>query len=151
MSDEEIGEQAPVRASVTVHLAPEAAFRLFTEGFGTWWPVETHAIEEGPDTRAVLEPRADGRIFERHSNGTEEDWGRIVAWDPPALVAFTWKPNREDRPPTEVEVLFSPDPDGTRVELVHRGWERLGELGAPARRDYETGWPGVLARFASAA
>lgn len=150
MRDEEMAELDPVRASVTVRLAPDAAFRLFTEGFGEWWPVQTHAIETGPDTRAVLEPRPGGRIFERHRDGTEDDWGRILAWEPPVRIAFTWKPSREERPATEVEVRFSSEPDGTRVDLVHRGWERLEDTGAEARRSYEAGWPAVLARFAAA-
>jgi uncharacterized protein YndB with AHSA1/START domain len=147
----------PVRASVRIELPPKGAFRLFTEGMGTWWPMATHSI--AADTyenkvraeAVVFEGRAGGRIFERMSDGREADWGAVIVWDPPQRVVFTWKPNFDAVPPTEVEVRFAADGAGTIVDLEHRGWERLGEAGEQKRRGYETGWPRVISRYAEAA
>jgi hypothetical protein len=100
----------------------------------------------------VLEGRVGGRLYERWHDGGEVDWGRVLAWEPPARLVLSWSPTLERRPPTEVEVRFlAVEPDHTRVELEHRGWERLGDLAAQARSSYEGGWPGVLDAFAGTA
>jgi DNA-binding transcriptional ArsR family regulator/uncharacterized protein YndB with AHSA1/START domain len=150
----------PVERRVTVKVSPERAFQVFTEGFGTWWPLGTHSIgieevEPGeapvaPET-AVIEPREGGRVFERHADGTELGWGTVTAWEPPRRVVIAWNPSRQDRPTTEIEVTFTPEGEGTRVDLIHRGWERLGPRGADVREGYASGWPGVLAGYARTA
>jgi uncharacterized protein YndB with AHSA1/START domain len=146
-----------IHASVVVGCAPEDAFRVFTEEMGTWWPVQVHsmAVDEF-DGRVkvesvVVEEREGGRIYEVMSDGAEGTWATIVKWDPPHRLILAWKPNLSDNPPTEVEVTFSPDDGGTRVDLEHRGWERLGALAEEARSGYGEGWTGVLTLFAVAA
>ena len=143
----------PVVKRVRVELARDKAFRLFTAGMGTWWPLETHSIAadtyEGRLTaeELVFEEREGGRIYEKLSDGSDHAWGFVQVWDPPARVVFTWKPNLNDTPRTEVEVLFTETPDGTEVVLEHRGWEALGEMGPRQREGYNSGWPGVLEIF----
>jgi uncharacterized protein YndB with AHSA1/START domain len=90
-------------------------------------------------------------VFERHAGGSELGWGTVTAWEPPRRLMLAWNPSREEGPSTEVEVTFTAEGEGTRVHLVHRGWERLGPRGADVREAYESGWPGVLARFAEVA
>ena len=136
----------PVRRAVTVERPLEDAFRVFTEGLGTWWPVATHSIAKDAVETVVMEGREGGRLYERASDGTEADWGRLIAWEPPHRVAFEWHVTGT---PTEVEVRFAPDGDGTRVELEHRGFERL-EDGAERRDSYSSGWVTVLGRYAEA-
>jgi len=146
---------APVRVSVTVRRPQAEVFRTFTNGMGTWWPRGTHSI--AADTfdgqvkvvELTFEEGVGGRIYERMSDGREGDWGVVLAWEPPARVVFSWKPNLKPVPPTEVEVRFVPDGSGTRVELEHRGWERLGDAGRDLRRGYQSGWPGILGQFAA--
>jgi hypothetical protein len=100
----------------------------------------------------VLEGRRGGRLYERWHDGGEADWGRVVAWEPPQRLVLSWKPNPERKAATEVEVRFvAVEPDHTRVELEHRGWERLGDLGPEARASYDGGWPGVLDGYAGTA
>lgn len=104
------------------------AFRLFTEGFGDWWPLETQSVRGDEAGRCVMEPWPGGRIFERTHDGNEEDWGTILAWEPPQRLEFTWCPGRpEDRAET-VEVEFQVEADGTRLTVIHRGWNRAGEM-----------------------
>ena len=65
---------------------------------------------------------------------------------------LAWKPNLTDNPPTELEISSSPDDGGTRVDLEHRGWERLGDLAQQGRGEYAGGWTLVFEeRFAAAA
>lgn len=146
----------PIRRSITVRLGPADAFRLFTEGMGTWWPVEmfSRAADDGTAvSRLVFETREGGRIYETDDTGREGGWGNVLEWEPPHRVVMSWKPNDEDRPPTEIEVVFTLQDDGaTRVDLEHRKWELLGDLAAEARDGYESGWPMVFdERFGGAA
>jgi uncharacterized protein YndB with AHSA1/START domain len=105
-------------------------------------------------TRVVFEPALGGRIFEVWADGSEHDWGRVTAWQPPVRVVLDWNPNDLDQPFTEVEVTFVPNAaGGSTVRLEHRRWELLGaELGARGRDSYANGWPYVLdERFGRAA
>jgi uncharacterized protein YndB with AHSA1/START domain len=99
----------------------------------------------------VFEEREGGRVIEVMSDGTEATWATILAWDPPRRLVLAWKPNLGDNPPTELEVTFTTDGDGTRVDLEHRGWERLGALAEEARSGYGENWDGVMALFVAAA
>ncbi len=149
----------PIRRSVLVSCSVERAFAVFTEGMGTWWPTEEFSRARDQDDASlktehvVVEPWVGGRIFETISDGSEASWGTILAWDPPHRLLMAWKPNRTALPPTEVEVLFIEHDDGTtRVDLEHRGWERLGDVAHEARAEYTNGWPLVFdGRFAEAA
>ena len=138
-----------VRRSVTVNRSVEDAFRLFTEGMSTWWPFETHSIgKDGADPdEAVLEGGEGGRLYERMADGHTSHWATVLVWEPPTRIVLSWE-LRPNRPATEVEVRFSPAGDGTRVDLEHRGWERLGAAAAEARAGYDTGWEYVLGRYA---
>ena len=148
---------APIRKSVVVPAPVDRAFQVFTERFGEWWPLSDYsmAIDEELEgvsaTGAVIEGRVGGRVYEVRSDGTEAEWGTVLAWEPGARLVLAWKPNRLPQPFTEVEVWFTAEGDGTRVDLEHRGWEQLGDRAAQARIQYDMGWPGVLDRFASLA
>ena len=136
-----------VRRSVRVARSQEDAFRVFTEGIATWWPLDTHSIgKDGrPADTAVLEGREGGRFYERTGSGTEL-WGTVLVWEPPARIVISWE-LVPDGPPTEVEVRFSAEGDGTRVELEHRGFERLGEKAEEVAAGYGSGWPVVLGQY----
>jgi uncharacterized protein YndB with AHSA1/START domain len=149
---ETVEKIAPVRSSVSVPLVPERAFRLFTEEMGSWWPLDSHSINGSEATGVKVEPRVGGRVFETPPGDGEAEWGRVTAWEPPRLFAMTWHPGFEAERATLVEVTFSGTAEGgTLVELVHGGWEALGEGATAARTGYEQGWPIVLGRFADAA
>jgi uncharacterized protein YndB with AHSA1/START domain len=146
----------PINTNVTVRRSPEDAFRIFTREMGSWWPLHAFSMAEDSEGRVkaesvVFEERAGGRVYEVMSDGTEGTWATILAWDPPRSFILAWKPNLTDNPPTELEITFTPDDGGTRVDLEHRGWERLGALAAEARAGYGENWTGVLSLFAALA
>ena len=101
----------------------------------------------------MTRPRVRARRGRAHvrasSDGQEHDWAAILVYEPPHRVVLEWKVNSA-APPTEVEVRFSPDGDGTRVELEHRGWEQYPTGGVDERGSYDTGWEHVLGRFREA-
>jgi uncharacterized protein YndB with AHSA1/START domain len=141
---------APVEKSIVVPWAPSAAFRRFTEGIGEWWPLQTHSVSRSPDATAAVEGRVGGRLYETAPDGAEHLWGTVTTWDPPRRLAFTWHPGRDADTRQEVEITFRPEGDGTRVDLVHAGWERLGEKAAETREGYGPGWDFVLGLYAEA-
>jgi uncharacterized protein YndB with AHSA1/START domain len=147
-----------VQSTVTVAVPVQTAFRVFTEGFDTWWP-RTHHIGQVDLAEAVLERREGGRWYERGVDGSECEWGRVLAWEPPHRLVLSWHIGGKwqyDPDPTrasEVEVRFTAKgPRETVVELRHHHLERHedgqllhDEVGG------EGGWNGLLERFARAA
>ena len=150
-------DQVEVRKTVRVQASPERAFDVFTAGMSRWWPLETHHVGAQPATEAVVEPREGGRWFERADDGTECDWGRVLAWEPPSRVVLTFEmsPAWQHDPayPTEVEVRFTADGDGTRVDLEHRRLELYEDKAREMAEAYggEGGWSGILDAYAAVA
>jgi uncharacterized protein YndB with AHSA1/START domain len=146
-----------LHGTVTVAGPIERAFRIFTESFDTWWPRAFH-IGRSDMAEAILEPREGGRWYERGVDGTECDWGHVLAWDPPNRLVVTWQINGEwqyDPDPdhaSEIEVRFTADgPERTTVALEHRFLDRL--VGGQALHDgigQGGGWSSNLERFAEA-
>jgi uncharacterized protein YndB with AHSA1/START domain len=139
----------PLVKTVRVPLAPPAAFALFTDEIGTWWPLATHSIGQGAATACAFEGRVGGRIFETLADGGERPWGSVTAWEPPRRVAFRWHPGREPDGAQIVEVTFEDaGVAGTTVRLEHRDWHVFGEDAATKRAEYDQGWDGVLGEYA---
>jgi len=144
--------ETAVRKSVTVNRSLGDAFRIYTEQVGSWWPyAKTHSVAEENVETVILEGRQGGRFYERTKTGEEHVWGTILAWDPPNRIVHSWHPGRGEETAQQVEVTFKPEGDRTRVELVHTGWERLGDRMTETIASYETGWDTVLARYVDAA
>ena len=145
------GTIEPVQVAIEVRRGIEEAFRVFTDEIAAWWPVAGHSVEPDRVEAVVLEGRPGGRLYERWHDGGEADWGRVVTWEPPRRLVLSWQPNPERPAATEVEVRFvAVEPDHTRVELEHRGWERLGARGPGWRDANRGGWEGVLPPYAAA-
>ena len=140
----------PVRKELKVNLSAETAFRLFTEGLNKWWPLATHSVGEEKAENCFFEGRVGGRIYEVMKDGKQADWGKVLVWEPYDKVSFTWHPGRTSDTAQEVTVTFSESSGGTIVELVHTGWEALGEKAATARNGYVTGWDFVLGKYLEA-
>jgi uncharacterized protein YndB with AHSA1/START domain len=139
-----------IRKSIHVKRPIDAAFRLFTVDIGRWWPLKEGFSFGGDRADQIhLECRAGGRFFERFSDGEEYDVGAVTVYDPPGRIVFTWS-QRDWSVPTEVEVRFTQDGGGTRVDLEHRGWESAGDAATRAGKSYDGGWDFVLARYAAA-
>jgi uncharacterized protein YndB with AHSA1/START domain len=139
-----------IRKSVEVAVPTDTAFRVFTERAGSWWPLATKSVGQEEAVDLIFEPEVEGRVYERLRSGDEHAWGRILAWEPPHRLVFTWHPGREPETGQEVEVRFTPSGAGTRLDLEHRGWDRLVATADEIPEHYDSGWDEVLARFVSA-
>jgi len=144
---------APVQKSVFVACTPATAFELFTRQIGSWWPLETHALHPGDVREVVWEEREGGEVYEISTGGEKARWATVLTWSPPSRLTIAWQVDPTADASTEVEVRFTPEGEGTRVDLEHRGWERLGAVGAEARESYgsENGWTMVVERYVAAA
>ena len=141
----------PLRLAFDVRAPRHHAFDTYTRGIGRWWPAD-HTHTGRSDLRIELEGRVGGRIFERTPEGDEFDWGRVVVWEPPARLVYSWHLRRSSAEATEVEIVFrSIGDDATRVEIEHRGWDRLGAEGRTWRDRNGGGWATLLPHYQRAA
>jgi uncharacterized protein YndB with AHSA1/START domain len=148
-----------VRTEVVVDAPAERAFRVFTERFDRIKPRE-HNMLAVDIAESVFEPHVGGRVFDRGVDGSECQWGRVLAYEPPDRIVFSWDINPQwqietdlDRT-SEVEVRFTADgPTRTRVALEHRNLDRHGDGWEGTREGVrgDQGWPLYLDRFAAVA
>ncbi len=152
-------EGTSVRASVLVEAPIDRAFKVFTEDIGTWWP-RGHHIIEGEIASMTFEPRAGGHVYDRTVDGRESHWSRVLAYEPPNRVVFSWDVSNhfeletDPAKASEIEVTFTAEgPDRTRVVLEHRNLDRHGDGWEPHRDAIASsdGWPTSLDAFAAAA
>lgn len=141
---------AALEKQVTVPFAPQRAFELFVHRIADWWPLATHSVNGERATSVQIEGRVGGHITEICDDATEEVWGTLTSWDPPARLAFTWHPGQPEGQATTVELTFRASDDSTVVTLIHSGWAHRAD-GAAARRSHDSGWATVLSRFAGGA
>jgi uncharacterized protein YndB with AHSA1/START domain len=144
---------APVVRSVEVRTPPDKTFDLFTSRMGDRWP-KGRTPAANPHIAIVIEKRAEGRWFERDADGLENEWGKVLVYEPPFKLVLGWQLNaRFVHDPailTEVEISFAAMPGGgTRVTLEHRNLERLGEDAPLVAERIGEGWPSRLKEFAA--
>jgi uncharacterized protein YndB with AHSA1/START domain len=150
-------ESAVVRREVVVEAPIDRAFTVFTERFGDFKPAE-HNLLAAPIAETVFEPRVGGHIYDRGVDGSVCRWARVLDYQPPDRVVFswdigpTWQVETEPDNTSEVEVRFIAEgPERTRVELEHRNLDRHGP-GWQSVSDgvgHEAGWLLYLDRYAA--
>ena len=146
-----------VQASIVIDAPAERAFDAFVHEMSSWWNPDHHILE-GQLAEMVVEPRVGGHIYDRGTDGSECHWARVLVFEPPHRVVFswdigpTWEVETEPENTSEVEVRFVADgPHRTRVELEHRNLDRHGpgwQSVADGVGD-DRGWPLYLARYAA--
>jgi uncharacterized protein YndB with AHSA1/START domain len=141
----------PVKKSIRVNAPQAHAFEVFASRFDSWWPRDHH-IGKAAMIEAIIEPRAGGRWYEKGDDGSECEWGRVIAWEPPSRLVLSWHLNGkfevDESVASEVEVLFVAEgPHATRVELEHRIASPDAET-IRAAVDTPQGWSGLLEIFA---
>ena len=146
-----------VRTSIVVEAAVERAFHVFTDDIASWWNPDHHILR-GELATMVFDPRVGGHVYDVGVDGSECRWARVLVFEPPHRVVFSWdiglswELETDPAKASEVEVRFTPEgSERTLVELEHRkldrhgdGWERMRDaVGSP------DGWHGGLERFAA--
>jgi uncharacterized protein YndB with AHSA1/START domain len=144
-----------IRHDIVVPAPADKAFAVFTERIGDFKPPE-HNLLSAPIRETVFEPRVGGHIVDRATDGTECRWARVLAFEPPTRLVFSWdisprwQIEADPAQTSEVEVRFVPEaPDRTRVELEHRHLDRHGSGWDSVRDgvDGDQGWPLYLTRY----
>ena len=150
-------QTASVRVQIIVKAPIERAFRVFVDDFDRIKPRD-HNLLAVDIEETVFEPRAGGRIYDRGVDGSECQWARVLAFEPPHRLVFSWDISPQWQIETdpdktsEVEVRFTAEsPDRTRVDLEHRNLERHGSGWEGVREGVggDDGWPLYLQRFAA--
>jgi uncharacterized protein YndB with AHSA1/START domain len=140
----------PLRLSIEVTCPIEDAFAIWTSETTRWWPL-THTVSGEDGLQVFFEGRVGGRIFERTREGNEFDWGKVTLWDPPRRLRYLWHLRQDKANPTTVEISFVDlRNSGTRVDIEHSGWERLGERGEADRDANGAGWGGLFPYYTAA-
>ena len=149
-------QTAAVRVQIIVEAPIERAFRVFVDDFDRIKPRD-HNLLAVDIEETVFEPRAGGHVYDRGVDGSECRWARVLAYEPPDRLLFSWdiSPTWQVEPDparsSEVEVRFIAEtPERTRVELEHRKLDRHGENWESVRDGIASpgGWPLYLQRFA---
>ncbi len=150
-------KRPPIRQSIVVPSGRQHTFGVFTEQLAAWWPLVPFSAGGDRVCSVNLDPRRGGRVVEVWDDGTEVEWGELLAWDPPKAFVMTWNVTGT---PTEIELQFTMmGPAQTRVELEHRGWDRLtaeelsADCGVPGGYTggaFTEGWRRILTAFKEA-
>lgn len=149
------------QVSVRVQAGLDRAFAVFTGELDAWWrPHPLFAVTpRAPGSMALVAPGPHGRLVETAPDGRVFEVGRVTVWEPPTRLVLSWRPaGLSAEQAGQVEVVFTPVGDATRVTVTHGGWERLAR-GHAARHGFPDAallrrlgewWTGQLTRYSSA-
>jgi uncharacterized protein YndB with AHSA1/START domain len=135
-----------VSVAVEVDAPIARAFHVFTTEIGTWWDEDKHILQ-APLAEMVFEPFVGGHIIDRGTDGSECRWARVLAYEPPDRVCFSWDINTnwqietDPERASDIEITFTAiSPQRTLVVLTHRNLDRHGEGWEGMRDAVSGGW-----------
>lgn len=131
----------PITADTVVPVTPTQAFVGFTAQMGEWWDP---MLTPDPATYSSIEIDPEGDVATVHA-GERYVWGRVTTWEPLGHYGQEFWLGHEQAQPTQLDVTFTEEGDGTRVRLEHSGWAEGSE---DVRARY-TNWDHLLGRFAA--
>jgi uncharacterized protein YndB with AHSA1/START domain len=141
-----------IHKEIFIEAAPDTAFRVFTEDIARWWPLHKYGMFLEDAATVAFEDREGWRLVEKAKDGRETMWGEVLDYELSSRLRMTWHPGWDaDEEPSEIEVTFAADGDGTLVVLEHRGWEKVSDERKKARTGYDRGWNEVLETYRTAA
>lgn len=155
--DNQSSTENPIKQNLTVSISADQAFKVFTQELNSWWPKEFTWAGDALK-KIAIEPRENGRCFEQGPHGFECDWGRVLEWDPPHRIVFTWQidPDRAPQPnpekASEIEVVFEGGNVKTEITFIHRNFEKHGEHAETYKEAMSSpkGWPYILNNYKEA-
>jgi uncharacterized protein YndB with AHSA1/START domain len=136
----------PILHEYDLSCTPEAAFDVYVNRIGEWWPPNYTANAETLEA-VTIEPGVGGRVYEAHRGGDAFTWGRITVWEPTRRLVYTSTLAQTRDHPSEISVRFTPNGDRCSVRFEHGGWNE----GNASDRGKFSEWPVILDRFAALA
>jgi hypothetical protein len=136
-----------IEKSAYLACPPAKAFALFTERASDWWP---EGVRHTSDPHSEIRMLAEGRFWERATDGHEVELGRVLLWDPPRRLILDFYPGTDELHPTEVVVRFTAENGGTRIVVEHRPKPESAGLWATGAPKFERSWTLVLAALRDA-
>ncbi|NHZ70460.1 MAG: metalloregulator ArsR/SmtB family transcription factor, partial [Proteobacteria bacterium] len=134
----------PVVKVLELNVSPRRAFDLFALHMDDWWPVLTHSVAADNVREIIVDDHAGGTIREVTNDGVEHEWATLTQYVRGERIQFNWYPGATAVQATHVDIRFDETAAGSRVTLIHSGWETRGEDGQRLRDNYESGWDVVL-------
>ncbi|HEU5007936.1 MAG TPA: SRPBCC family protein [Jatrophihabitantaceae bacterium] len=141
-----IVDDTTVRVRTEVDAPIARAFHVFTAEIGTWWDDDKHILRV-PLAEMVFEPFVGGNIIDRGVDGSECRWARVLAYEPPHRVCFSWdittswEIETDPARTSEIEIAFTElTPQRTEVVLTHSHLDRHGEGWQGMRDAVAGGW-----------
>ena len=136
---------SPIVHECVLQCRAEDAFETYAGRIGEWWDPRYTANAETLET-VVIEPRVGGRMYARHADIGEDDWGAVTIWEPGRRLVHTFTLAQDPACPSEVDVEFAPgDGDGCTMRFAHGGWNEANVAVRPKFGD----WHVMLDRFAA--
>lgn len=144
-----------VKVTVKVPISASDAFNAFIDDLHSWWPKEYTWAGDVLE-RIKIEPKENGRCFERGPYGFECDWGRVLKWNPPHRIIFSWQisPNRVPEPnpekASEVEIQFKEISNkATKINFEHRNFDNHGKDAETYKKALNSpqGWPYIIDNY----
>jgi uncharacterized protein YndB with AHSA1/START domain len=139
-------DDTTVRTSIEVDVTADRAFHLFTAEIAGWWDTDHHILR-APLASMEFQPFVGGHIIDHGTDGSECRWARVLAYEPPHRVVFSWDINLQWEVETdpsrcsEVEITFTPvSQRSTRVQLSHCHLDRHGPGWEGMRDAVASGW-----------
>jgi uncharacterized protein YndB with AHSA1/START domain len=146
---------AAIGKTLFVQAPIERAFDVFASRIGDWWHKEHSVAKDTTQADVVIEPRAGGRWYEVGADGSEHEWGRVLAFERPRRLMLAWQLTREFRYDPEfettVDVRFEAKDGGTLIAFEHRDLERMGADAVDTLEGMDGGWGMLLDLFKAAA
>ena len=136
-----------IQKSAFLACPPAEAFALFTQRASDWWP---DGVRHTADPRSEIRMLADGRFWERATDGHEVELGRVLVWEPAHRLILDFYPGTDAQHPTEVVIRFTAENGGTRVVVEHRAKLESADLWAAGAPKFERSWTLVLAALQAA-
>jgi uncharacterized protein YndB with AHSA1/START domain len=135
-----------VERTITIAASPERVWQAWVEEMNNWWTRPYYNDHERV-TGLYLEPRLGGRYIEKWGDdGAGFLIGHVVEWLPPFRLAYTWSERNWGGITTLVQIELRPEGAGTRLSIVHDGFERLPDS-EQQHAGYDYGQGDLLGKF----
>jgi uncharacterized protein YndB with AHSA1/START domain len=134
-----------VEQSILIAAKRERVWQGWVHEMSAWWS-KPYYIDPEKVTGLFMEPRLGGRLIEEWGGNAGYLIGHVIEWLPPQRLSYTWSEKLWAGIITVVNLEFTTVERQTRINLTHKGFERLPD-GAEKRKSYDHGSADLLGKL----